>query len=148
MEPAVKLAVVAAGVFFLAGLVTGAWKYVRIASSPAAVAPPYVGIAHRAALMYAFATLLLGRFAELSPWADAVDLLAVAAPVVYFAAAIGGYVVHGALDDTDNQFARPHRLGTRTVPEATMARVMWSLVVAEIGGFSVLFAGTLKTVLL
>jgi len=39
---------------------------------------------------------------------------------VFFAAAVLGYVIHGALRDTDNQLARPHRLGTRTVSPAAV----------------------------
>jgi hypothetical protein len=30
----------------------------------------------------------------------------------YFAIAVFGFAVHGALRDTDNQLERPHRLGT------------------------------------
>jgi len=135
-EPAVKLCVVSAGVFFLAALLTGAWKYFHIARSAQAVAPVYVDIAHRAALMYSFAALLLAVFTGLSTWSATVNLVAAALPLAFFAFAIGGYIVHGILRDTDNQFLKPH--------PALMAAFMWALMAAEIGGFAVLFAGTLK----
>ena len=144
-EPAVRLCVVSAGAFFLAALLTGAWKYFHIARSAQAVAPVYVDIAHRAALMYSFAALLLAVFAGLSAWSDAVNLVAAALPLAFFALAIGGYVVHGVLRDTDNQFLKPHRVGSATVPPALIAAFMWALMLAEIGGFAVLFAGFLKT---
>lgn len=143
--PAVRLCIVAAGIYFLAALLTGAWKYFHIARSPTATAPVYVDIAHRAALMYSFASLLLAVFAALSTWPSTVNLVAAALPLAFFGLAIVGYIVHGVLRDTDNQFLKPHRLGTRTVPEGQIAAFMWLLMAAEIGGFVVLFAGFLKT---
>ena len=143
-SPAVVLCIVAAGVFFLAALLTGAWKYFHIARSESATAPVYVDIAHRAALMYSFAALLLAVFARLSAWSDAVNLVAGALPLAFFAFAIGGYVLHGALRDTDNQFLRPHRVGSWHLPGGAMTAFMWALMAAEIGGFVVLFAGFLK----
>jgi hypothetical protein len=143
-EPAVKLCIVAAGVFFLTALLTGAWKYFEIARSPQAAAPLYVDIAHRAALMYSFAALLLAVFAHLSVWPASVDLVAAAAPLAFFAFAIGGYIVHGLLRDTDNQFLKPHRLGAGEVHPALLVGFMWALMAAEIGGFAVLFAGAVQ----
>jgi hypothetical protein len=143
-EPAVKLCIVSAGVFFLAGLLTGAWKYFHIERSATATAPVYVDIAHRAALLYSFAALLLAVFAALSVWSPAVDLVAATLPLAFFALAIGGYIVHGVLRDTDNQFVKPHRVCTLPLPRHGIAMFMWALMAAEIGGFVVLFAGTLR----
>lgn len=143
-EPAVRLCVLSSGVFFLTGLLTGAWKYFHIARSPQAVAPVYVDLAHRAALLYSFAALLLAVFAGLSAWSDRLNLVAAALPLAFFAFAIIGYVAHGILRDTDNQLLKPHRLGKGTVPPALMTAFMWALMAAEIGGFAVLFAGTLR----
>ena len=143
-EPAVKLCIVSAGLFFLAALLTGAWKYFHIARSPQAVAPVYVDIAHRAALMYSFAALLLAVFAALSAWSAMVDLVAAALPLAFFAFAMGGYIVHGLLRDTDNQFLKPHRVGPVALHPALLAGFMWALMAAEIGGFAVLFAGALQ----
>ena len=143
-NPAVALAVLAAGVFFLVGLLTGAWKYYAIMRSERAVAPTYVDVAHRASLLYAFAALLLAVFARLSAFDDAVDFWATLAPLVFFAASIATYIVHGVLDDTDNQLRRPHRLGKATLPGAVIATFMVALMIAEIGGFVVLFAGAVR----
>ena len=52
----------AAGAIFLLALVLGVWKYRQMATSPNHLAHPYVDIAHRAALMYSFATLLVAVF--------------------------------------------------------------------------------------
>lgn len=144
LSAAAQLALVAAGVFFLSGLLTGVWKYAHIAQRADAQAPAYVDIAHRASLMYAFAALLLAQFAQLSTWPAAVNLWSTALPLAFFALAIGGYVLHGMLGDTDNQFRRPHRMGALPLPRHGLAVFMVLLVLAEIGGFVVLFAGVLR----
>ena len=97
--------------------------------------------AHRASLMYAFACLVLERFAALSVWPEWVNVLAVLASVLFFALAVGSYIVHGALQDTRNQLRKPHSFGPVYMPAWMMTTFMWTLVVAEIGGFLVLFAG-------
>ena len=143
LSPAVRLCVVAAGVFFLAGLLTGVWKYRQMSTRDAALAHPYVDICHRAALMYSFAALLLAVFAALSAWSATVTLWAAALPLAFFAQAILIYALHGALGDTDNQLRAPHRLGSRTLPPALIHAGMWLLIAAELGGFLVLLAGAL-----
>jgi amino acid transporter len=134
-----------AGVFFLAGLVSGAWKYACIARSPEAKAPFYVDTAHRASLLYAFACALLGAFVNRSAWSDAVNLSACATLIAYFAISVLGYIVHGALRDTDNQLQRPHRLGRRTVPAVAMTAFMLSLIAVEVSAFGLIFAGWLAS---
>jgi hypothetical protein len=143
-DAAVQLCLVAAGAFFLTGLLTGAWKYAHIARSADASAPVYVDIAHRTSLLYSFAALLLAQFAALSAWSLTVNLWAAAVPLAFFAAAIGSYVLHGLLRDTDNQFRAPHRLGRLPLPRGGLHGFMWLLMLGEIGGFVVLFAGVLR----
>lgn len=121
-----------AGLFFLWALALGVWKYQQIASSERHAAHPYVDIAHRAALLYSFATLLLAVFVALSGWATAVNLAAALVVIAFFAAATASYMVHGFLRDTDNQFAQPVR-GTHAF--------MVALIIGEIGGTAVLVAG-------
>ncbi|NKF21909.1 hypothetical protein [Solimonas marina] len=144
LAPATRIALISAGVFFLAGLVTGVWKYAHIATRDRAQAPVYVDVAHRSALLYAFAALLLAAFAQLSAWPARVNFWATALPLAFFAAAIGGYVLHGWLNDTDNQFARPQRIGRIQLPRHGLLAFMVVLSLAEIGGFVVLFAGVLR----
>ena len=139
--------VLSAGVFFLVGLLTGIWKYRQIMASPEAQAHPYVDICHRASLMYAFASILLLKFIEISQLPERVELIAVSFILAYFAAAIGTYFIHGVLGDTDNQLKRPHKLGPTTLPSGLITLFMWSLVAAELGGFLVLFYGVIIAVL-
>ena len=123
----------AAGIMFLWALGLGVVKYRQMATSPDALAHPYIDTAHRAALLYSFATLLVAVFVELSSWSELVDLLAAGALVFFFAAAVVTYMVHGLRRDTDNQLREPVVPGTHAF--------MYALIVAEIGGFLVLLAG-------
>lgn len=141
---AVAIARLACGGLFLTGLVTGLWKYRCMMTDPAGQAPAYVDICHRAALMYAFACLVLAEFAARSAWAGPVNAAAVLVPVLFFATAVIGYAVHGVLRDTDNQFRRPHRMGRGHVHGHVLNAYIVLLAVGEIGGFAVLFAGFLK----
>jgi hypothetical protein len=134
---------VSAGAFFLAGLAAGVWKYVCIATSAGARAPVYVDMTHRASLLYAFACALLAEIGRRSTWSNGVNLAAAIVLVSLFAITVAGYAVHGALRDTDNQLARPHRLGRLGIPSAVMVTFMVLLSAGEIGAFLVLFAGYL-----
>jgi uncharacterized protein with PQ loop repeat len=145
MAPSLLFTYTACGIFFLTGLITGVWKYYHIHSSEDAQAPVYVNIAHRTSLMYSFAALVLAKFVELSPYSETVNLWAAAAPIAFFALAISTYVIHGILRDTDNQMKRPHKLGAFTLPNWVIISFMVALIIAEIGGFGILFAGFLST---
>lgn len=134
-----RAVLLAAGLIFLWALVLGVWKYRGMATSGDGLAHPYVDTAHRAALLYSFATLLIAAFVELSGWSEMVDLIAAFALIAFFVAAIAGYSIHGWRRDTENQFRDP-------VP-GTHA-FMWALIVFEIGGFSVLLAGFVEAQIL
>ncbi len=141
---AVQTAQLSCGLFFITGMLTGVWKYRGIMNSPDAKAPVYVDICHRTALMYTFACLVLAEFAKLSIWSDAVNFWAVLVPVLFFASAVAAYALHGLLKDTDNQFQRPHVLGSMKIHGGLIGLFMWLLALGEIGGFLVLFAGFVK----
>lgn len=127
-----KLTLLAAGLIFLLALVLGIWKYRGMMTSENHLAHPYVDIAHRAALLYSFATLLLAVFVQLSVWPVWVNLTAAGVVVFFFVAAIAAYITHGARRDTVNQFENADRS-----TELAMA----ALIVGEIGGFGVLLVG-------
>ncbi|MGV0719592.1 hypothetical protein ABQF17_02735 [Mycolicibacterium elephantis] len=126
------ITLLAAGLIFLLALVLGVWKYRQMATAENHLAHPYVDIAHRAALLYSFATLLLAVFVELSRWPTWVNLTAAMVVVFFFVVAIASYINHGARRDTTNQFEHP---------TAALRAGMVALIVGEIGGFAVLFAG-------
>jgi len=130
-----KAVLLAAAAMFLWALLLGVWKYRQILASEQSLAHPYVDIAHRAALLYSFALLLVASFVELSGWSTLVNLLAAGAMAFYFFAAVAGYAVHGLRRDTDNQFRDP---------VGGLNAFMVTLIVAEIGGWLVLIAGFLQ----
>ncbi len=141
MEPAAKLAVLAAGIFFLNALLCGVWKYAQIRASDDSRAHPYVDTAHRASLLYSFAALLLARFAELSEQSAGVELAATGLPLLFFMLAICSYMVHGALRDTENMFDLSGGDGSGAASASAVTAFMAALIVAEVGGFVVLFWG-------
>jgi hypothetical protein len=127
-----KIILLAAGLIFLLALVLGVWKYRQIMIADDHRAHPYVDIAHRAALLYSFATLLIAAFVELSAWPTWLNLTAAAVVVFFFVAAIASYISHGMRRDTVNQFESPQR---------ALRVEMVLLIIGEIGGFAVLLAG-------
>ena len=129
-----KVVLLLAALMFLWALLLGVMKFRQMDASEEGLAHPYTDIAHRAALLYSFALLLVATFVQLSGWGTAVNLIAAGAMAFYFYASVAGYMVHGWRRDTDNQFRRPvHGL------QAFMA----ALIVTEIGGWLVLIAGFL-----
>jgi len=131
------------GGFFLLGLFGGAWKYLCIRRSPEARSPLYVDLAHRSALLYAFAGVLLSRLCERSAWPDGVNLTAAIVLELFFASSVVSYIFHAAVGDTDNQFRQPHRMGSTTVPAFAMTSFMVALIAAEVSAFLVVFSGYL-----
>ena len=129
-----KAVLLLAAAMFLWALLLGVLKYRQILESGESVAHPYVDVAHRAALLYSFALLLVATFVELSGWSALVNLLAAGGLALYFFAAVAGYVFHGWRRDTDNQFRDPVR---------GLHAFMVALIVTEIGGWLVLVAGFL-----
>jgi hypothetical protein len=127
-----KITLLAAGLTFLLALMLGVWKYRQIMVADDHRAHPYVDIAHRAALLYSFATLLVAIFVQLSAWPVWVNLTAAMVLVFFFVAAILSYIEHGLKRDTVNQFESPDR---------ALRVAMVALIVGEIGGFGVLLAG-------
>jgi len=135
--PASLIALYAAGIFFMTGLITGAWKYLEMVKSAEYRAPFYVDVAHRASLLYSFAALLVAVFAyycSLSSVPAALTMASTIAPLVFFGLSIALYIALGFKNETNNQLR----------DDATPAVTLWfmrGLMVAEIGGFGVLFFG-------
>lgn len=136
ISSAARLALLASGLFLLTGLVTGIWKYHGIMTREGHRAHVYVDIAHRAALLYSFAALVMMKLVEYSPYSAAVQLWATALPLFFFAAAIASYVYHGFAEDTDNQLRERNLASTWG---------MYLLIGGEVGGVLVLFWGFLRT---
>mgnify|MGYP003342825893 CR=1 FL=1 len=140
-SPAAVCAMLCAGLLLQAGLWLGVWKYLAIRRSPDACAPEYVSIAHRAALMYAFACTVLAGLVQHTALPDAWAQAGVLAMAGSFVLAVASYVLHGALRDTDNQFRKPHRVGRMTVHSALVDAVMAAKAVVEVVASVALLGG-------
>ncbi|MFF7458328.1 hypothetical protein [Kitasatospora sp. NPDC008115] len=121
-----------AGVIFMTALLLGVVKWQKMVTSPTGRAHPYIDTAHRAALLYSFATGLIAAFVELSDWPAAVNLTAAGAMVLLFLVTIANYTRLGLQGVTENQMHNPPR---------SMQGMLAVLVLGEIGGFLVLLCG-------
>jgi Kef-type K+ transport system membrane component KefB len=94
-------------------------------------------------LLYGFAALLLAVFSAHSVLAEWVNTVAALSALVFFAFAIGTYVIHGLLQDTDNQLRRPHRVGKTLLPPWLTGLFMNLLIIGEVAGAFVLGTGAM-----
>lgn len=136
MNLAVKLTLAASGLFLLAGLVGGILKYRGIMTSPSHRAHPYIDIAHRAALLYSFAALVMAALLYFSPYPLPVQLLITGTPLFFFAVAIAQYFRLGLGGQVTNQF-RERNFNTTWG--------MLFLIIGELGGVGAIVWGFFTT---
>ena len=136
MNPAIKMSLLASGLFLLSGMLIGIFKYHRMLTRETHTAPVYIDIAHRAAFLYSFAMLVIAKLLEYSPYSERVQLGAAGLVLSFLALTIAGYLAHGLKEDTDNMFRE------RTF---TTTWYMYMLIAGEIGGLSVIIWGFIRT---
>lgn len=136
MSLAIKIALLASGLFLLSGMITGVWKYAKIMSNVEHKAPAYVDIAHRASFFYSFASLVIAKLIEFSPFNQTAQIAIVAVPLLYFFLTAIGYIKEGILNRTENMFA-----------ERNFVTVwfMYGLIAGEIGGLILILGGFIYT---
>ena len=136
MALAVKISLLVSGLFLLNGMLTGVWKYAKIMQSADHKAPAYVDIAHRASFFYCFASLVIARLIEFSPFSSYWQIVVVAFPLGYFILTVIGYMKEGFLNRTDNLFSERNFITTW---------FMYGLIAGEIGGFALVLGGFIYT---
>lgn len=136
MALAVKIALLVSGIFLLNGMITGVWKYSKIMSSENHQAPVYVDIAHRTSFFYCFASLVIAKLIEFSPFGNFWQILIIALPLSYFIVTVSGYMKEGFLNRTDNLFSERNFITTW---------FMYGLIGGEIGGFAFILGGFIYT---
>lgn len=139
MNLAIKISLLASGLFLLSGMLIGVLKYQRIMTSPEHRAPAYVDIAHRAAFLYSFAMLVIAKLVEYSPYPIRIQVGAVLLVLVFFALTVCGYLAEGIKNVTDNLFRERN---------FTTTWYMYLLIAGEIGGLSVILWGFVQTQLI
>jgi hypothetical protein len=133
---AVKVTLAASGIFLFVGLVGGILKYRGIMTSPNHRAHPYIDIAHRAALLYSFAALVMAALLNFSPYSDSVQLIITGVPLFFFSVAITQYFWLGLAGKVTNQF-KERNFGT------TWGMAL--LIIGELGGIGAIVWGFLYT---
>lgn len=139
VNTAIKISLLASGLFLWAGMLLGVLKYRRIMTSPQHRAPAYIDIAHRASFLYSFASLVIAKLLEYSPFPVSTQIWIAAIPLFYFAVTIVEYTILGLRDRTRNQFSERNFITTWG---------MYMLIVGEIGGLSAILWGFIKTQLI
>ena len=132
MTLAIKFSLLASGLFLLSGMLTGIWKYSKMISSENHQAPVYVDIAHRTSFFYSFASLVIAKLIEFSPFSEFWQTVIVIIPLFYFISAVAGYIREGFLNRTDNMFRERNFITTW---------FMYGLIAGEIGGFVLILGG-------
>jgi hypothetical protein len=132
----VKIALLFSGLFLLNGMITGVWKYARIMNSAEHKAPVYVDIAHRASFFYSFASVVIAKLIEFSPFSVFWQTAIVAFPLSYFVLTVFGYMKEGYLNRTENMFSERNFVTTW---------FMYGLVAGEIGGLVFILGGFIYT---
>lgn len=137
MSFALKICLTASGIYLLGGMLIGIIKYRKTMQSSEHRSPVYIDIAHRAAFLYSFAALTIAKLLEQNAFSEVILLPATVLVLIFFSLTIIGYLVTGLKDETDNLFRQKNFLTTW---------FMYGLMVAEIGGLTVIFAGFLNYV--
>lgn len=136
MNLAIKISLLCSGLFLLSGMLTGVWKYSHIMKSENHQAPVYVDIAHRASFFYSFASLVIAKLIEFSPFSAFWQTVIVAVPLIYFILTVIGYIKEGFLNRTENMFSERNFITTW---------FMYGLIGGEIGGFALILFGFIYT---
>lgn len=136
MSIANKISLLASGIFLLSAMLIGIAKYRQMMWRETHQANAYVDIAHRAALLYSFAALVIAELVKYSPFSKNLQLLIVAAPLALFALTIGQYAKLGWLGREETQFAERNFI---------TVWFMYGLIGGEIGGIALLVGGFIYT---
>lgn len=136
---AIKISILFSGIFFLAGLISGIWKYVCIKRSPDKSAPVYVSKTHTSCFMYSFAALLVGKLVESNQFSVNLNIFISSLLFLFFSLSIISYIVYGLNSEIKNQFSVPVTIGDRELPEFMRDLFMVSLILVEVIAFCILF---------
>lgn len=135
----IKLAILFSGLFLLIGMLTGVWKYATIMKSENAKSSMYVDIAHRNALLFSFACVVIAKLMEFSPFSPTTQMVITAIPLFYFSLT------------TINQIKEGFAGRTETIFKERNFSTTWftyGLIIGEIGAISLMIIGYIYTQLL
>lgn len=136
MTLALKICLACSGIFLLTGMLAGVVKYRFMMAGPTHRAPVYINIAHRTAMLYSVAALVMAELLRYNPYPAAFQIVIAGIPLFCFATALAQYLRLGFQNTTDNQFSQ------RTL---TTTWGMYALIAGEIGGIAAILWGFLQT---
>lgn len=136
MNLAVKITLLSSGVFLLTAMLVGVLKWRAMMSNANHQAPAYIDIAHRAALLYSFAALVMAKLLEYNPYSLNAQFVMTSVPLFYFAVTIARYLQLGFRGREETQFSERNFITTWG---------MYLLIAGEIGGVAALLWGFVET---
>ena len=129
---AVKISILFAGLYLLIGMLTGVWKYAAIMKSENHKSSMYIDIAHRNALLFSFACLVIAKLMEFSPFSLVVQLVITLIPLFYFSLTTINQIKEGFSGRTETIFKERNFSTTW---------FMYGLIAGEIGSISLMVIG-------
>lgn len=132
----IKLAILFSGLFLLIGMLTGVWKYSLMMKSENHQAPIYVDIAHRNALLFSFACLVIAKLMEFSPFSPVMQMIITVIPLVYFSLTTTNQIKEGLAGRNETIF-RERNFSTTWFT--------YGLIIGEVGSISLMVIGFIYT---
>jgi hypothetical protein len=129
---AVKISILFAGLYLLIGMLTGVWKYAAIMKSENHKSSMYIDIAHRNALLFSFACLVIAKLMEFSPFSPVMQLVITLIPLFYFSLTTINQIKEGFAGRTETIFKERNFSTTW---------FMYGLIAGEIGAISLMIIG-------
>jgi hypothetical protein len=136
---AVKISILFAGLYLLIGMLTGVWKYAAMMKSENHKSSMYIDIAHRNALLFSFACLVIAKLMEFSPFSPVMQLVITLIPLFYFSLTTINQIKEGFAGRTETIFKERNFSTTL---------FMYGLIIGEIGCISLMIIGFAYTQLL
>jgi hypothetical protein len=129
---AVKISILFAGLYLLIGMVTGVWKYAAITKNENHKSSMYIDIAHRNALLFSFACLVIAKLMEFSPFSPIMQLVITLIPLFYFSLTTINQIKEGFAGRTETIFKERNFSTTW---------FMYGLIAGEISSISLMIFG-------
>lgn len=117
-------------------MITGVWKYAAIMKSENHKSSMYIDIAHRNALLFSFACIVIAKLMEFSPFPPTVQMVITSIPLFYFSMT------------TINQIKEGFAGRTETIFKERNFSTTWftyGLIVGEITAISLMIGGFVYT---
>jgi hypothetical protein len=120
-------------------MLTGVWKYAAIMKSENHKSSMYIDIAHRNALLFSFACLVIAKLMESSPFSTTMQMVITLIPLFYFSLTTINQIKQGFLGRTETIFKERNFSTTWFT---------YGLIIGEIGSILLMISGYVYTQIL